>query len=847
MKKSHPSIVLAGLIVVSLVGSSSTAGTLLATVNPQASSRVGSTPLTFAERVAHQRAIEEVYWRHRTWPKENPGAKPALDAVVPQDQVEKKVRDYLQNSKALEDLWQRPLTSEQLQAEMDRTAQHTKSPGVLRELFQALGNDPLIIAECLARAALAERLVNSFYAHDQRFHAGLRKRAEADLQAHPTVAALSREGTGTYSEVEFVKSDSGQVKGQQGTEHRIEVNGTEWDELIHRLATTIAAVSDYSAQTSDALLEQIDIGIVSSLQEDESRYYATAILTKAVDRLKVATFEWNKEPFASWRAREGGDIAPATSAPNASYTLPIVSGVPGGSADDTWKATASAPTARSSHTAVWTGSEMIVWDGSDNRNVSTGGKYNPATDTWTLISVTNAPANRDSHTAVWTGSQVIVWGGYNNGGLATGGKYNPVSDTWTATSMTNAPARRQNHTAVWTGSQMIIWGGVDSNFASTNTGGRYAPDTDTWTPTSSINAPSARSGHTAVWTGNEMIVWGGGGGTFLNTGGRYNPETDAWTMTSTANAPIPRFRHSALWTGIEMIVWGGSNGDSYFNTGGRYNPNTETWIATSTANAPSARGLHTAVWTGSEIVLWGGIGSGGGSGALGSGAKYTPGQDTWAPISAANAPSARSNHTAVWTGSEMIVWGGSAANHFNTGGRYDPTADTWTATSTSDAPAGRSGHTAVWTGSEVIVWGGGQGAGLNTGGTYNPATNSWMPTSMANAPATRYVHTAVWTGTEMIVWGGLGNSYLDSGGRYNPGSNSWTATNISNAPTARGYHQGGLDRQPDDRVGWLWLQRCLLSTPAGNTIRAPTRGQRLPQRTRPLRGRVTPQCGPAAK
>ena len=129
--------------------------------------------LTFAERVAYQRAIEEVYWRHRIWPKERPDPKPSLDAVMSQAQLEKKVADYLRNSQALEDYWQQPITAEQLQAEMDRMAQHTKQPEVLRELFDALGNDPFVIAECLARPALAERLVTNFYAHDQRFHGEL--------------------------------------------------------------------------------------------------------------------------------------------------------------------------------------------------------------------------------------------------------------------------------------------------------------------------------------------------------------------------------------------------------------------------------------------------------------------------------------------------------------------------------------------------------------------------------------------------------------------------------------------------------------------------------------------------
>src|SRR6266478_8261051 len=115
--------------------------------------------MTFTERVAYQRAIEEVYWRHRIWPKERPDRKPLLDAVMSQAQIEKKVADYLRNSQALEDYWQRPLTAEQLQAEMDRMAAHTRQPEVLQELFDALGNDPFVIAECLARTALAERLL----------------------------------------------------------------------------------------------------------------------------------------------------------------------------------------------------------------------------------------------------------------------------------------------------------------------------------------------------------------------------------------------------------------------------------------------------------------------------------------------------------------------------------------------------------------------------------------------------------------------------------------------------------------------------------------------------------------
>jgi hypothetical protein len=58
-----------------------------------------------------------------------------------------------------------------------------------------------------------------------------------------------------------------------------------------------------------------------------------------------------------------------------------------------------------------------------------------------------------------------------------------------------------------------------------------------------------------------------------------------------------------------MIVWGGFSA-SFLNTGGRYNPSTDSWTATSTTGAPAARDFHTAVWTGSQMIIWGGAGSG---------------------------------------------------------------------------------------------------------------------------------------------------------------------------------------------------------------------------------------------
>ncbi|HKP02318.1 MAG TPA: hypothetical protein VJU77_03065 [Chthoniobacterales bacterium] len=372
---------------------------------------------------------------------------------------------------------------------------------------------------------------------------------------------------------------------------------------------------------------------------------------------------------------------------------------------DTWSATTTtgAPSPRFSHTAVWTGNEMIVWGGLVSAGpvfTNTGGKYNPVTDSWTATSTANAPSARGGHTAVWTGTEMIIWGGPT--GAIPGGRYNPSTNTWTATSLTNAPASRDGHTAIWTGSEMIVWGGFATG------GAKYNPSTDTWTPTSTVNAPTDRHDHIAVWTGTEMIIWGGstGGGAPAGAGAKYNPSTDTWTLMSTVNAPADRTAQTGVWTGSEMIVWGGSLPDS---TGGRYNPMTDSWTPTSITNAPAPRYGHSAVWTGLEMIVWGGAPSSGSGCLFTDGGRYNPTLDNWTPIQTTGAPQGRNDQTEVWTGHQMIVWGGSYGdvpcpdsygpslpNFWNTGGKYcaqaGPTppatpTPTPTATPTATPPA----------------------------------------------------------------------------------------------------------------------------------------------------------------
>ncbi len=491
-------------------------------------------------------------------------------------------------------------------------------------------------------------------------------------------------------------------------------------------------------------------------------------------------------------------------------------------ATNTWTPlnTSGAPAGRGSHTAVWTGSEMIVWGGTGSLTYNDGARYHPQTDTWTPVNAAGAPVDRFSHTAVWTGTRMIVWGGQNfDGYLDSGGSYDPGTNLWSAVSTAGAPLGRWLHSAVWTGTRMIVWGGL-AGAVKFNDAGRFDPAADVWDG-GTASTPSVREGQTSVWTGSEMIIWGGEayntptGHLLHNTGSRFNPATGLWRPTSTVGAPSGRTGHTAVWTGSEMVIWGGTADRS----GGRYNPSTDTWSATKIPGSPGGRSSHTAIWTGSGMIVWGGKS---GNVATRDGAFYAPGTDTWTSLNSFGAPAARWAHTAVWTGSEMIVWGGQSSyihddipeNAFlNSGGRYNVASDAWSAMpdmpvrqpDAMDAMFGdydsrsvRAFHTAVWTGSEMIIAGGSYAAYfapgipfeettyLIDGGRFRPASNSWTPLAKVG----RFTgHTAVWSGKEMLLFGGeVMRSYFSIQPRFDPAANAWHATTSVNAPPARFRH-----------------------------------------------------------
>jgi hypothetical protein len=412
-------------------------------------------------------------------------------------------------------------------------------------------------------------------------------------------------------------------------------------------------------------------------------------------------YVWTGTQLLIWGGSSGRQTSPGSTPFNAGWIYDP--------AADAWYAMnatqAAVPASRFQGTAVWTAgassnaNEMLIWGGETGGGtgfVNTGVLYNPATDTWTaptkLSAGTGAPPPRSGAGSVWTGStgsagtqfQMIVWGGINSTQYFNdGGMYNPATDTWTSqphlNAGTGAPLPRESAFKVgngafgtsWTGAtgnsndqfQMIVWGGANnlSAPAVSNTGGLYDPLTDTWTAMNTTGAPAGRQYHSQVWVGNiggsaanKLIVYGGctlwnvagtSCTTITNTGGIFDPSNGTGGTWSTVNpnfaagtgAPPGTEFTPAAYTGTSFLTLGGwtSEAPAKTNTGGYYNVATDTWTGTpnsTQANTPTTGSAPTAmllgawgvqVWTGTQLMIWGGSGNptGGGSNL---GAFYTP-------------------------------------------------------------------------------------------------------------------------------------------------------------------------------------------------------------------------------
>ena len=297
--------------------------------------------------------------------------------------------------------------------------------------------------------------------------------------------------------------------------------------------------------------------------------------------------------------------------------------------------------------------------------------------------------------------------------------YTPATGIWRTLAPGPAPLTLEGgDNAIWTGREMLTFGPGGT--------GAYNPVTNTWRPVS----PNMLGmlGAVRVWTGRQAIFWGGGCcGEALADGAAYTPAANTWRALP--RAPLSARYASGVWTGTEVIIAGGMSPDSamqVFADAAAYNPATRTWRKL--PPMPEPRWGATAVWDGTEALFIGGT-LADARGPSADAVAFNPATGHWRRLPGMEF--SRRGFAAVWTGRQVLVWGGLTGSFQDQkipphGVAYDPAANRWSAMPMAPL-RGRSNPTAVWTGRQMIVWGGTiPGPQKNTpatdGAAYQPAS-----------------------------------------------------------------------------------------------------------------------------
>lgn len=325
---------------------------------------------------------------------------------------------------------------------------------------------------------------------------------------------------------------------------------------------------------------------------------------------------------------------------------------------------------------------------------------------------------------------------------------------------------RSSPGVAWADGQMYLYRGSDVNFSEVMDSWIFDPLNGTWTGWNMNGSPDdglAFWSRKLVSVGSHLVVWNEddlfgmdpldpASGT-----GLYDAKAGTWGALSNANFPdgsgyiVPMDDYA--------IVWGGKAGPwlnyTTFNTGHLFHPSTNIWTNMSAVGAPSLRNNEAVVWSGKDLVVWGGIYSGT---TLGTGSVYSPATNSWFPVSMTNAPTARSSPHSASVGSNVVIWGGSD-NGFvslNDGGIFDATTNSWKSIAATVSPKSKGdGGAFLATNDEIFYLSGWNGGGVSCatdskGYFFNPSTNSWREANIPQDLARCYAG-VVWTGKYIMV------------------------------------------------------------------------------------------------
>lgn len=377
-----------------------------------------------------------------------------------------------------------------------------------------------------------------------------------------------------------------------------------------------------------------------------------------------------------------------------------------------WTPTRMGPSSREGFSLTRVNNRVMMWGGyigTRTTCLNEGFVYDPNANTWSTMSQVNAPQGRcyaiSSQSA---GNRGIIWGGFGytvdpSGArvmatLQSGAAYDVTTNSWSPLPDTSDLSNRIDVAlASWTDNvgrvadsdRLAVFGGYvplpavqvgtqSVSYPDWKMDGRGLSVFNTKENIAAVPGIPIRAFPFVFGCMDRLLVYGGRPyatqsvptlpNQVFEDAAFYDFNRQQWTAIPASGLPPSRSR-AMYFTGEDLILFGGNTVDTQLagtEGGAVYNLATQRWLPMSNVGAPFGRYAAATVWTGAEFVVWGGVtsvpNSAGAYTTLGNGALYDPKTDTWTAISSQNAPAPRNRAITLWSGRQLIIWGGLSEN-----------------------------------------------------------------------------------------------------------------------------------------------------------------------------------------
>ncbi|MCR4315788.1 MAG: hypothetical protein NUW37_05480 [Planctomycetes bacterium] len=532
-----------------------------------------------------------------------------------------------------------------------------------------------------------------------------------------------------------------------------------------------------------------------------------------------------------------------------------------------------APSPRTGESVVCAGSKVIVFGGAafgSEELLADGGVYDIESDAWAPLQGPSRGGARANHTAVWTGTEMIVYGGMVNPSSPYGIAYNPETETWRTMEFDGAPVELSNHSAAWTGSKMLLYGGrIGEDKIYLTDLYSYDPKTTEFVKLTGSDYFAGRLDHSAIFANGRMIVYGGRDEDGpCRTALAYSPETDDWELLTAISRRGMEFQGAFERSDRFHFVdfdflqrFGESSSPRLLPTfvDGEFDPDSRSWSFRTRYRGGSWAGMHFAAHAG-EFQVFGGyqlgqqsffsygyrfsresaearpivqpsgsapaavipkylyevyakFGSGffavgGGVASLKDGlpaSVHLPGVHSANVFRGLNQPrQSRTAHKVVWSGRYLYVLGGEGysgqsasppiehynENSFPFGMRFDPLSGMWSVIASIPDTRISIDPAACMVSGKLFFFGGDvkgtdeEKQESNRGFLYDESSDSWKETAQQGRPSRRSQAGATAIGGRVLVLGGIesiqqrfgGMSYVvfaKGGGYYDVLTDTW--------------------------------------------------------------------------